>query len=49
MSRNKSFAKCLIYEITATALSDDGITTAAAGPIRCPLLNSFCRHLDPIG
>ena len=33
---------------TATALTNDGITTAAAGPIQCPLFNSFYRHLDLI-
>ena len=32
---------------TATALTDDGITAAAAGPIRYPLLNSYCRRIDP--
>ena len=37
------------HPTTATALTDDGITTAAAGPIRCPLLNSYCRRADPTG
>jgi len=32
---------------TAAALTDDGITAAAVGPIRCPLLNSYYRRADP--
>ena len=37
------------YAPTATALTNNSITTAAAGPIQCPLLNSYCRHSDPTG
>ena len=37
------------YAPTATALTDDGITAAAAGPIQCPLFNFYCRHSDPTG
>jgi len=32
---------------TTTTLTDDGITAAAAGLIRRPLLNPYCRRSDP--
>ena len=37
------------HATTATTLTDDGITAAAAGPIRCPLLNPYCHYSDPTG
>jgi hypothetical protein len=45
-----NFVTPLSFSVTPPSykpLTDDGITIAAAGPIRCPLLNSYCRRLDP--
>ena len=40
-----SCARPIAYH-TPTALTDDGITAVAAGPIRRPLLDPYCRRSD---
>jgi len=41
-----SCARPIAYH-TPTALTDDGITAVAAGPLRRPLLDPYYRRLDP--
>ena len=40
-----SCARPIAYH-THAALTDDGITAAAAGPIQRPLLDPYCRRSD---